>query len=57
MLRLSGYAPSAARVVADLERVPWLMDVRLEGVPTREVIAGPLERERFALAARVRSAP
>ncbi len=58
-LRLAGYAPNAARVLADLERLPWFADGRMEGVPIREVLPAPapIERERFAIAGRVRRAP
>ncbi len=57
-VRLAGYAPVAARVVAALERVGVLRDVRLEGPVTRET--GNEKREtldRFAIVARLEPAP
>lgn len=52
-VRLAGYAPVAARVVAQLERVAALEDVRLEGPVTRERGAGGTEQDRFAIVARL----
>jgi Tfp pilus assembly protein PilN len=50
-IRLSGYAPSASRVLANLERVQELAEPKLEGPVTRE--AGPSgELDRFAIVAR-----
>lgn len=51
VIRFAGYAPSAARVVANLERLDALRDVRLEGPVTREQAAGSRELERFAIVA------
>lgn len=48
VVRLAGYAPVAARVVAALERVPLLRDVRLEG---------PVTLDRFAVVARLEVGP
>lgn len=53
-VRIVGYAPSAARVVASLER-SGLDSVRTEGPVTREQAPGGGERERFAIVARRRS--
>jgi hypothetical protein len=50
-VRMVGYANSAARVVAQLERVTLLSEPRLEGPVTREQGAG--SRERFAILARL----
>jgi len=58
VVRLAGYAPVAARVVADLERVTVLRDVRLEGPVTREAGSGMrVARDRFAIVARLEPAP
>jgi hypothetical protein len=57
VVRLAGYAPVAARVVADLERVAVLRNVRLEGPVTREHGAGSTERDRFSIVARVEVEP
>ncbi len=57
VVRLAGYAPVAARVVAQLERVPTPRDVRLEGPVTREQGAGSREQDRFAVVARLVVAP
>lgn len=52
VVRLAGYAPSALRVVASLERVPALRDVRLEGPVTREAVGGVGgDLDRFAIVA------
>jgi hypothetical protein len=56
-VRLTGYAPVAARAVAQLERVATLRDVRLEGPVTREQGAGSGERDRFAIVARLGVGP
>jgi hypothetical protein len=55
MVRLVGYAPRAARVLAELERVNGLSDVRLEGPVTRETGNGTREMDRFAIVARLDS--
>jgi len=52
-VRLSGFAPSATRVVAALGRLPDLQEVQLEGAITRETGEGNRELERFNLVARV----
>ena len=52
-LRLAGYAPVAARVLADLERVPALRDAKFEGPVTREAPPGRGELDRFAIVARL----
>jgi hypothetical protein len=55
-LRLAGYATRAAQVLADLEQVRSLSEVRFETPITRETIASTetrLEFDRFAVAARV----
>jgi len=57
VVRLAGYAPVAARVVAQLERIAALRDVRLEGPVTREHGAGSTERDRFAIVARLETTP
>jgi hypothetical protein len=57
VVRLAGYAPVAARVVAQLEHVATLRDVRLEGPVTRERGAEGRERDRFAIVARLEVQP
>ncbi len=57
VVRLAGYAPVAARVVAQLDRIVVLRDVRLEGPVTRERGADGRERDRFAIVARVGGQP
>jgi hypothetical protein len=57
VVRVAGYAPVSARVVAQLERVASLRDVRLEGPVTREHGAGNTERDRFAIVARMEIQP
>jgi hypothetical protein len=58
VVRLAGYAPVAARVVADLERTGALRDVRLEGPVTREAGSGMRDaRDRFAIVARLEQVP
>ncbi len=54
--RLVGYAPSAAAVVARLERTPRIASARLEGPVTREIVAGR-ERERFTIVLTMRREP
>jgi len=53
VVRLSGYARSAVRVVASLAHLSVLRDVRLEGPVGKEQGAGSTQLERFAIAARV----
>ncbi len=57
-VRLSGYAPAAARVLADLERVPVLQAAKLDGPSSREMLgAAPGTArmwDRFAITARLR---
>lgn len=51
-VRLAGYAPAAARVVANLERVEALSAVRLEGPVSRETKHETRDtRDRFAIVA------
>jgi len=62
VVRVVGYAPVAARVVAQLERLDQLRDVRLEGPVTRERGADgralkDMERDRFAIVARLQVQP
>ena len=57
IVRLAGYAPVAARVVAQLERLAALRDVRLEGPVTRERGGDGQERDRFAIVARLGGEP
>ena len=56
-VRLAGYAPSAARALADLERVRQLREAKLEGPITREAIDGRKPLDRFAIVARLVGAP
>lgn len=56
-VRVAGYAPVAARVVASLERLAILRDVRLEGPVTRERGAGSTEQDRFSIVARLEVVP
>jgi len=56
-VRLAGLAPSAARVLAQLERLPQLSHVRLEGPASREAVPGGGERERFTIVAELEQAP
>ncbi|HKV69641.1 MAG TPA: PilN domain-containing protein [Gemmatimonadales bacterium] len=51
-VRLTGYAPQAAAVLARVGRVPGLRDAGFEGAVTREVMAGVGERDRFTIAAK-----
>lgn len=51
-VRLTGYAPEAAAVLARVGRVPGLRDAGFEGAVTREVMAGVGERDRFTIAAK-----
>jgi hypothetical protein len=57
VVRVAGYAPVSARVVAALERLAVLKDVRLEGPVTREPGAGGREQDRFAIVARLEAEP
>jgi hypothetical protein len=57
VVRIAGYAPVAARVAAQLERVSMLQDVRLEGPVTREQGPGGAARDRFAIVARLAVQP
>jgi hypothetical protein len=50
-LRLSGYAPSAARALAALEHVSGLRSPRLEGPLSREAASGGRSLDRFAIVA------
>ena len=52
-VRLTGYAPQAAAVLARVGRVVGLRDAGFEGAVTREVVAGVGERDRFTIAAKV----
>lgn len=53
IVRVTGYAASAARVLAQLEQLRQLRDVRFEGPLTRETVAGNRELDRFAVVARL----
>ncbi len=57
VVRLAGYAPVAARVLASLEGVVVLREVRFEGPVSRESVPGVGERDRFALVARLGAWP
>jgi len=57
VVRLSGYAPSAARVLATLERVGGLHGPRLEGPVSREATAGARVLDRFAIVGRRERSP
>jgi len=52
-LRLAGYAPRAAQVVAALGRVPGVSGAALDGVVTQEAVAGLGMRDRFGVTAQV----
>ncbi|HLB38654.1 MAG TPA: PilN domain-containing protein [Gemmatimonadales bacterium] len=59
-VRLVGYAPQAARVLAQLERAPWVRDVRFEAPVMRERVstgAGGEDLERFSLIVHLRGPP
>ena len=56
-VRLAGYAPSAARAFADLERVRQLREAKLEGPVTREAVEGRKPLDRFAIVAQLMGAP
>jgi hypothetical protein len=56
-IRLSGYAPSASRVLADVERVPELAEPKLEGPVTRETVPSGGELDRFVIVARRERSP
>ena len=55
-LRLVGYAPQGARVLAQVERAPWVRDVRFEAPVTREGVVGG-ELDRFSLLLRLGTVP
>ncbi len=57
MVRLVGYAPGAAKVLAGLERVSLLHEARFEGPVTREAANGNRELDRFAIVARLEERP
>ena len=57
VVRVSGYAPAAARVVAQLAHLAILRDVKMEGAVTRERVADGRERDRFAIVAHVQGEP
>ncbi len=57
VVRMAGYAPESARVVAQVSRIGMLRDVRLEGPVTRERAADGRERDRFAIVARLGGEP
>jgi hypothetical protein len=57
VVRLSGYAPSAARVLAALERAGALRRSQLEGPVTRETTAGNRVLDRFAVVGRGERSP
>jgi len=56
-VRLVGYAPRAAKVLAALERVSLLHEARLEGPVTREAANGNRELDRFAIVASLEGRP
>ena len=56
-LRFVGYAPAAARVLADLERASELRGARLEAPVTREAVAGRPEMDRFSIVAQRERGP
>jgi len=57
-VRLVGYAPRAAKVLAELEKVAALRDTRFEGPVTREGRQGGSgEWDRFAIVARLERVP
>jgi hypothetical protein len=56
-VRVAGYAPTAARVLARLERVRALRDLKLEGPVGRERIANGPEMDRFAIVAHLVEGP
>ncbi|HWZ28403.1 MAG TPA: PilN domain-containing protein [Gemmatimonadales bacterium] len=51
-VRMTGYAPRAAVVLAGVGRVPEIAGATLEGPVTRELVSGVGERERFTVVAR-----
>jgi hypothetical protein len=59
-ITLSGFAPSSARVLAELERSPSVGAARFEGPTGRQLLGDPgasaREWDRFGIAARLRSA-
>jgi phage tail protein X len=59
-LRLAGYAAQAPRVLAELERVPWLREAAFDGPAARELLGEGADRrewDRFSLVAGVEPAP
>lgn len=57
-VRVVGYAPHAAGVLAALESAGWLGGVRLETPATREGVgAGDVELDRFSVVARLEGVP
>jgi hypothetical protein len=56
-VRLAGYAPQGARVLAALERVDELRQARFEALVSRELVPGVGERDRFTLIARLGAWP
>jgi hypothetical protein len=57
MVRVAGYAPSAPRVLAQLERIDGLRGAQLEGPVTRETVPSGATLDRFAIAARLEERP
>jgi hypothetical protein len=53
-VRVTGVAPQAAQVVAELGRVPGLINVAIEGAVTREAVSGAGERDRFTIVSKER---
>lgn len=51
MVRFTGYAPSAARLLADVEKVRDLRDTKLESPATRETVEGRRTLDRFSVVA------
>ena len=56
-VRLTGYAPVAARALAAIERVPLLAQARFEGPVMREAVPNVGERDRFSVVARLEARP
>jgi hypothetical protein len=54
-VRVTGYAPRAADVLARVGRVGGLSGASFEGAVTREVMAGQAERDRFTVVATERA--
>jgi hypothetical protein len=51
-VRITGFAPRAAAVLADVGRVPEIAGAALDGSVTRELVPGVGERERFTVVAK-----